>query len=65
MSKLQDTMKSIDIAIASGAVTSVEMYNAIQRIPALVDNGAEYKEALTKYMMEHHLDEELEMALAQ
>ncbi len=65
MSKLQDTMNGIDIAIASGHVSSVEMYNAIQRIPALVDNGAEYKEALTKYMMEHHLDEELEMALDQ
>lgn len=65
MSKLQDTMEAIDIAIASGAVTSVQMYNAIQRIPALVENGPEYKEALTKYMMEHHLDEELEMALDQ
>ena len=63
MNELKDTKQAIDKAIASGAVTSVQMYNAIQRIPALVDNGAEYKGALTKYIIEQHMDEEMEMFL--
>ena len=59
MTTLKQRKQAIDRAIASGALTSVETYNIIQ----IYVQGAVDKQALTKYMEEYHMDEELEMHL--
>jgi hypothetical protein len=59
MNKFKKTFEAIDMAIASGAVTSVDMLEAI-RSKATEDAT---KRRMLCYILEYHMDEELEMHL--
>lgn len=61
MNNIQKAYDAIDYAMAHG-VTSVEMLEAVMNIqptaPSFADKGR-----LVSYIVEHHMDEEMEMYL--
>ena len=58
MDKFKKTTEAIDMAIASGAVTSVDMLGATLSI----DNSkGAIKGRLVSYILEQHMDEEMEV----
>lgn len=60
MDKFKKTTEAIDMAIASGAVTSVDMLGATLSI----DNSkGAIKGRLVSYILEQHMDEEMEVFL--
>jgi len=60
MDKFKKATEVIDRAIASGAVTSVDMFEATLRIN---NNEGAIKGRLVSYILEQHMDEEMEMHL--
>ena len=60
MDKFKSATQAIDRAIASGAVTSVDMLGATLSID---NNKGAIKGRLVSYIIEQHMDEEMEMFL--
>jgi hypothetical protein len=58
---IQSAYEAIDLAIAKG-VTSVEMLEAVMNIQPKAPRSAD-KGRLVSYILEQHMDEELEMHL--
>jgi hypothetical protein len=59
MSQFKEAFESIDFAIGSGAVSSVDMLQAIM-YKASSDT---FKRRLLCYILEYHMDEEMELFL--
>lgn len=60
MDKFKSATQAIDMAIASGAVTALDMLGATLQID---NNKGAIKGRLVSYILEQHMDEEMEMFL--